>query len=77
MAQFPATEIPREHRPPVDEHGTAPDGANAVRSSAATTVASERAGASQLHALAVRHQTLAGRPETRVRDSAELTGFAG
>ncbi|RAP73074.1 hypothetical protein ACZ87_00084 [Candidatus Erwinia dacicola] len=40
-------------------------------------MASERAGASQLHALAVRHQTLAGRPETRVRDSAELTGFAG
>lgn len=44
MAQFPATEIPREHRPPVDEHGTAPDGADAVRSSAATAVASECGG---------------------------------
>ncbi|MCW1877195.1 hypothetical protein OMR58_22360 [Erwinia sp. INIA-01] len=39
-------------------------------------VASERAGASQLHALDVRHQTLAARPETR-RGSAELTGTAG
>ena len=39
-------------------------------------VASERAGASRLHGvdLAVRHQTLAGRLETR-RGSAELTGL--
>ena len=40
-------------------------------------VASERAGASQLHALAFRHQTLAGRHETRLRGSAELSGAAG
>ena len=39
-------------------------------------VASECAGVSQLHGvdLAVRHQTLAGRPETR-RGSAELSGL--
>ena len=37
-------------------------------------VASERAGACQLHVLSVCHQTPAGRPDTRLRGSAELTG---